>query len=259
MIKEWNTESQNFKYSYTFITKEKDIRDTYSFKQIAKNLYKITLPTEKHFSYIVDFGEYIGIIETPVNEMYCQKIAYVAQANLPGKPIKYIFLTHHHPDHAGGFPYFYNNGSLVITTELSSIYQKKLLNRKHSLNKSNINYNGSKGDFIIIPSLGEKDFSTKNTKMKAYEFGKNGHTEEFLLYYFPESKILIVGDLFYSQPEKIRASNRAEKIAHFIKTHKLKVEKLYQTWSPSGFKEFSTMEDLEASQEMYNNMKTNKL
>lgn len=88
--------------------------------------------------------------------------------------------------------------------------------------------------------------------MIAYEMGENSHTKEFILYYFPDLKILITGDLFYTFPDSpVRATQRAVDIENFLKKKKLKVEKLYPTWSPRGSDEYSTIQDLQKAAFQY--------
>ncbi len=70
------------------------------------------------------------------------------------------------------------------------------------------------------------------------------------LYYFPKSRILIAGDYFYKS-SKICGSKRADILVKFIKSKKLKVDKIYPTWSPVGMNEFCTMEELNESARLY--------
>jgi hypothetical protein len=86
--------------------------------------------------------------------------------------------------------------------------------------------------------------------MQVFELGENSHTKEFLLYYFPDFKILIVGDLFYVGNSGVRASVRANELYSFIKKKGLKVEKLYSTWQPSG-KAYATFDELKESARLY--------
>lgn len=251
-ITEGDSLSQEFTYTYKEITTkpQSDEFNGYTLETIGRNIYAIAYPTHKHRSFVIDFGSYLGIIEIPMNEIYAQTINRFIKKHFPDKTVKYAFLTHHHPDHAGGFAYFYNNGASVVTTEISKAYQQDLLKRKHQLRKTTVEQSTT-GDFIVVPSKGKQDFSSSSVKMTAYEFGNNGHTEEFILYYFPQSRILIVGDLFYTPNTYIRANSRAEMITRFIKDNKLKVEKLYQTWSPLDYKPYSTPDDLRKSAELY--------
>ncbi|MDR1200881.1 MAG: MBL fold metallo-hydrolase [Tannerellaceae bacterium] len=48
----------------------------------------------------------ISVFEAPINPIVSnQLIAYLGEY-FPDYPVKYCFLTHHHPDHAGGVKSF---------------------------------------------------------------------------------------------------------------------------------------------------------
>lgn len=249
-VKEWDEVKFEFICDYKNI-REKSVDNTLSFaiSRIAKNLYKVSYPTGFHYSYIVDFGDSVGIIEAPISESYMGNLTRFVSQNFSNKPIKYCFLTHHHPDHAGGFPYFYKNGAIIVTTELSSIYQKELLDKRHSLSCEKVHYT-TNGKFDIIKKDEVKDYSNYNLKIKALEFSNNGHTYEFLVYYFPESNILIVGDLYYIRGSEAKASERPDRLFEFINKNKLKLKDLYTNWMPSSAR-IATMNDIKISSKAF--------
>ena len=77
VIKEWNTVKYSLKADYKNIaTKKSEVADTlpFSIDEIAKNLYKISYPTKHHYSYIIDYGDWIGIIEAPISEIQMQTL-----------------------------------------------------------------------------------------------------------------------------------------------------------------------------------------
>lgn len=252
VIKEWGEVLQEFTYTYTNIEGERidNKGNEFAYKEIANHLYQASYPTKKHYSYVVDFGDYLGVVEMPMSNSYMKRMDDFIHENIFNKPIKYAFLTHHHPDHAGGFAHFYKTGATIVTTELCSKYLKELLICPHLLEKDdNINMTGE-GAFEIVKSSDSKEYSTKNISLTAIEFPDNGHTKEFVLYYFPESRILIVGDYFYMS-SKIRGSHRAEILEEFIETNKIKVDRIYPTWAPVGMKAFCTMKELKESAKLY--------
>lgn len=252
VIKEWGETLQDFRYNYNNIElKNEPVNEPhFSLQEIDENLYRIIFPSMKHSSYLVDFGEYLGVVETPIDNNQMHLLADYICKHFPNKPIKYAFLTHHHPDHAGGFAYFYKNGGTIVTTDLSSIYQKELLEGSHLLQENNNIKSTCSGEFEIVQKNGRKKYATKNATMCAIEFADNGHTKEFILYYFPKSKVLIVGDYFYMTQE-IRPSHRAAILDKFITESKVKVERIYPTWAPATMKKYCTLKDLKESARLY--------
>jgi glyoxylase-like metal-dependent hydrolase (beta-lactamase superfamily II) len=55
-----------------------------------------------HNSLIVELGDALVVFDAPVSDWQSNWTIAAAQAKYPGKPIKYLVLTHHHMDHVGG-------------------------------------------------------------------------------------------------------------------------------------------------------------
>jgi glyoxylase-like metal-dependent hydrolase (beta-lactamase superfamily II) len=250
VVKEWGCVYQEFNCTYNQISIKRSIDYNFEQNEIANNVFKVTYPTHKHFSYIIDFGDYLGVIETPKSNSYIKHLDSYIREHISSKPIKYVFLTHHHPDHAGGFAYFYNKGMKIISTDSTSVYLGELLKTSHLLNKENDIMQTSEGMFEIINQESIGNYSSNSITLEAIEFPNNGHTKEFLVYYLPKSKILIVGDYFYKSA-KTRGSQRAEILEEFITGRNIEVEKIYPTWSPVGMKEYCSIKELKESAKLY--------
>ncbi len=52
-----------------------------------------------HHSVLVEFDEYLAVVEAPLNE--ARSVAVLAEARrlVPNKPVRYVLTTHHHFDH----------------------------------------------------------------------------------------------------------------------------------------------------------------
>ena len=48
-------------------------------------------------------SDHLIVIDAPVTDAQSNWTIAAAQAKYPGKPIRYLVLTHHHMDHAGGY------------------------------------------------------------------------------------------------------------------------------------------------------------
>ena len=72
-----------------------------------------------HNALFVAFNDYVLVVEAPEQILYAgnstQALAKIRET-VPGKPIKYLVLTHHHSDHAGGFREYAAEGATIVTT-----------------------------------------------------------------------------------------------------------------------------------------------
>lgn len=64
----------------------------------------------------IEFKDYIVAVEAPGSSAGADKVIARIKATLPGKPIRYVAVTHHHGDHIGGLRSFIAEGAAVITT-----------------------------------------------------------------------------------------------------------------------------------------------
>jgi hypothetical protein len=71
---------------------------------------------------IVAMNDGIVIFDAPVNEGQSRWVIDAAKAKYPGKPIKYLVLTHHHNDHSGGMRTYVHEGATIIVPSQSRAF-----------------------------------------------------------------------------------------------------------------------------------------
>jgi Metallo-beta-lactamase superfamily len=187
---------------------------------------------------IVRLWEYVG------NEL----IAFLKKQF--DKPVKFCFLSHHHPDHSGAAAAFSEIGAELITTEKNVPFFKKICALDHTMGSPSIIVKGEQTNYVVVDSASSKSFfkKTKN-EVIAYEMGTiSKHTEEYLIFYFPKEGILFVPDLVFFPEKGIKdQKQRAYSVYETIKMNKLKVSKIYTGWPLENYKDYGTMDDLKES------------
>src|SRR5687767_15139017 len=80
-----------------------------------------------HNSLLVEFRDFLAIVEAPNNE--ARSLAVIAEAYrlVPNKPIQYVINTHHHFDHAGGLRTYLSQGTTIVTHETNKQYYLDIL------------------------------------------------------------------------------------------------------------------------------------
>jgi glyoxylase-like metal-dependent hydrolase (beta-lactamase superfamily II) len=110
---------------------------------------------------------------------------------ITSQPVKYLVNTHHHGDHVGGN---YNMGK--DATIISHHFVKDFVSREHRVGER------------VTPALPKEarpdisfsdemnfDFNGQTLQMKHLP---KGHTGGDIIIYFPESKVLVMGDLLFA-------------------------------------------------------------
>src|SRR4029450_5180367 len=67
-------------------------------------------------SMAVEFADFVAAVEAPGSSDGADAVIKRIHELFPGKPIRYVAMTHHHGDHIGGMRSFIAEGATVITT-----------------------------------------------------------------------------------------------------------------------------------------------
>ncbi len=82
---------------------------------------------------IVNMKDGLAIIDAPTDEGQSRFVIDAAKAKYPGKPIKYLVLTHHHMDHTGGMRAFVAEGATVYVPSQDKAYFEQVAKAPHTL------------------------------------------------------------------------------------------------------------------------------
>jgi Metallo-beta-lactamase superfamily len=82
---------------------------------------------------IVAMNDGLVIFDAPCCETQSREVIAAAKAKYPGKPIKYLVLTHHHMDHTGGTRSYVAEGATVVVPSTARDYFAQSLARPHTV------------------------------------------------------------------------------------------------------------------------------
>ena len=164
--------------------------------KIAEDVYMLNgLAGGTHNVMFVAFNDHILVIEAPEQIIYAsnstQALAKIKET-VPGKPIKYLVLTHHHSDHAGGFREYVAEGTTIVTTAGNKSFLEKAVAVQSSLLPNLALQNKLKIETIENK---KRVFQDDKHVVELYDFGPNPHANEILVAYLPKEKILFQADL----------------------------------------------------------------
>ncbi len=202
--------------------------------KIAEDVYILEgLAGGTHNVLFVAFNDHVLVVEAPEQILYSnnsvQALAKIRET-VPGKPIKYLVLTHHHSDHAGGFREYVAEGTTIVTTAGTKSSLEKAVTVESSL-LPKLSPKSSLGHKLIIETVENKKrvFQDDKHLVELYDIGPNPHANEILVAYLPKEKILFQADLLnpaangtipIAQDSTISFSDKLQQLG-------LKVEKIY--------------------------------
>jgi glyoxylase-like metal-dependent hydrolase (beta-lactamase superfamily II) len=151
-----------------------------------------------HHSVLVQFKDYLAVIEAPLSEERSLTVIAEAKRLVPDKPIKYLFTTHHHFDHTGGLRTYAAQGVTIVTDDSNVAYFEKTLTAPATIVPDSQAKNPQKA---VFQAVSDKWVLTDGQQtIEVYPTDGDTHTKEYTLIYLPKSKILVEGDAFSPGP-----------------------------------------------------------
>lgn len=178
-----------------------------------------------HYQLFVEFEDFIvalgsvGRVERRLEEL---------ARHIPGKPLRYAVVSHHHSDHLEGVRALAEAGAVLLTAPAhEEIVRGELA--------------GLSATIETVPDV--RVFSDPHQELRIVQIGPNTHAEEMLAGYLPDRHLLFTADLFVQPPERpIRARiPPVRDLAIAIEAFGLDVDALLDPHSPR----INSMSDLE--------------
>jgi glyoxylase-like metal-dependent hydrolase (beta-lactamase superfamily II) len=147
-----------------------------------------------HNSVLVEFKDYVAIVEAPNSEE--RSLAVIAEVKklVPGKPIKYLVNTHHHFDHSSGVRTYVAQGTTIITSAGNKAYYEQAWKAPRALAPDQLSQTPKKAVFVEVKDKYELTDGTRSLDL--YLTQGDTHNATILFGYLPKEKILIEADDF---------------------------------------------------------------
>ena len=173
----------------------------------------------------VDFNDHVFVMEAPGNDRVSLQAIEQIKKTIPNKPIKYVAVTHHHDDHAGGIRTYMAEGATLIITPGEQEFFKKVSNVRFGADPDSLTRNWREPKFEPIQN-GKRVLTDGTTTVEIYDIGNGPHTEGMLVAYFPDSKMIYQGDLLNrpSNGDYPIANDTSAHFLNWIDSKKLAVE-----------------------------------
>ena len=148
-------------------------------RELKPNLYMVTGGGANTLIRVTSEGLIVVDTKNPGDENYRRLMEEIASVS--PLPVKYVFNTHHHPDHVGTNQKFIDSGAQVIALEAL---------------KTRMASDPRTKDIPGLPTMTfAKDYVLKfgGAEVQAHAFGR-GHTGDDTMVYFPDAKVVMVSD-----------------------------------------------------------------
>jgi len=145
-----------------------------------------------HNTVFIATNTYLIAVEAPNDDGQSMQSIEMAKKKYPGKPVRYLILTHHHVDHVGGMRAYAAEGATIVVGKGNGEYFRNVLARPETLNRF-----APKAPFTakVIEVDGKWSVNDGGREVDAFAI-ENPHAAGYDIAYVPDAKLGVVTDLY---------------------------------------------------------------
>ena len=148
----------------------------------------------------VEFADHVVLFEPgPQNEDRAKAIIAETKRVIPGKPIRYGVISHHHFDHTGGLSAVVAEGITIVTPKVNERFLESALSAPRTLAPDAIAASGRQPD--VEGFEGDKRvFEDATRRFEIHVIKGLPHADGLVVGYLPAERILVYADMFNLPP-----------------------------------------------------------
>jgi glyoxylase-like metal-dependent hydrolase (beta-lactamase superfamily II) len=178
-----------------------------------------------HHSLAIAMRDHIILVDTPNGEARALAVIAKAKALLPGKPVRYVVVTHHHWDHMGGIRAAIDAGATIVTHAANRALLERAATAPHTIHPDRLSQSKQPLKLEVVDA--EHTLTDGSRTVKLYTMSGFDHTAGMLLVYLPNEKVLAEADA-YSPPDAPTTPLIAPKVPYaaalYDNIHRLKLD-----------------------------------
>jgi glyoxylase-like metal-dependent hydrolase (beta-lactamase superfamily II) len=147
-----------------------------------------------HHSVVIEMKDHLIVVEGPLNDERALAVIAETRSLVPNKPIRYLVVSHHHFDHAGGVRAFAGEGVTLVTHDLSRPFFERVMAAPATVSPDHLAKSGSKA---VVEGVRDRRVLTDGTRtVEIRHIAGILHADDMLMVYLPKEKFLIEADAY---------------------------------------------------------------
>jgi hypothetical protein len=175
-----------------------------------------------HNGLIVAMKDYLVVFDAPINAWQSRFTIDAAKAKYPGKPVKYLVLTHHHTDHAGGARTYVAEGATVIVPRPDKAFFEQVFRAPHAVIPDELQKYPKPATVIEVAD--QMTLRDESGEIRLYNVA-NPHVEGILIGHIVNDDLVWVTDM-YSPARDQRKTPGAVNLYEMLKQLAIKPARL---------------------------------
>lgn len=151
-----------------------------------------------HNSLLVEMSDHLIVFDAPIADSQSQWVVNAARMKYPGKPIRWLVLTHHHMDHSSGVRGFLAEGATLVVGQGAAQHWQKVLSAPTTRNPDLKGFDANRARIVEVTSSHLMD-DPRGRQVIAY-YMDSPHAKGTLMGYVPDARLGFVTDIWTPGP-----------------------------------------------------------
>jgi glyoxylase-like metal-dependent hydrolase (beta-lactamase superfamily II) len=165
-------------------------------QELAPGVFHVTGGT--HNSLLVEMSDHLVVVDAPVTDAQSMWLVSETKTRFPGKPIRWVALTHHHMDHAGGVRGLLTEGATLVVGQGAYEHFRRVLAAPSSRNPDLKPYDFNRTPIMEVPQSHVMS-DARGRQVMVYMMD-NPHAKGMLFAWVPDAKLGFVTDIWTPGP-----------------------------------------------------------
>jgi glyoxylase-like metal-dependent hydrolase (beta-lactamase superfamily II) len=147
---------------------------------------------------VVDTGDGVLVVDPPLSPTVGEAALALLERTLPGRPVRWVVLTHHHADHIGGLPAFAARGATVLVAPGSEAYIRRMTAVPRTIGQFGAPAGAPAApapNLALRTVRGALTIGTGARAVRVLDVGPTSHAAAMLAVHVPAARLLFQGDL----------------------------------------------------------------
>jgi len=155
-----------------------------------------------HNGLIVAMSDHLVIFDAPINEWQARFTIDAAKAKYPGKPVKYLVLTHHHTDHTGGSRTYVAEGATVVVPAPDKAFFEQVFRAPHTVFPDELQKNPKPA--MVIEVTDRMTLKDDSGEIRFYNI-PSPHAQGMLVSHIASADLMWVTDQYSAGRDRTRS------------------------------------------------------
>jgi len=165
-------------------------------QEIAPGVHQIQGGT--HNSLVVEMSDHLIVLDAPVTDAQSMWLVGATRAQFPGKPIRWLVLTHHHMDHAGGVRGILAEGGTLVVGQGAGAHFRRVLSAPMTRNPDLPSRSFHMNPILEVPE--SHVMSDSSGRQVIVYVMDNPHAKGMLMGWVPHARLGYVTDIWTPGP-----------------------------------------------------------